>query len=672
MVWGNSLPILLSAGVTGFYALVCLVFGLGVLRKLHAFPTASGSLSAAGYLGTGFAFGQALLGSIWMLLAAASLFSPTMIGMGLVLAVLIGLPAVPWAAPLVVRRSLALVGDTWKLWGIWWGVAALTVVLIATFLPMTWHRPDGDALAYYLAQPKLFAATQSLRLLPSYEMFGVLGLASEMQYAILYALDGEFAAKILVWPTALCSGALLWAIGSEVGLGRRGQWTLLGLLYSSTGFTNVLWDGKTELFPTAWALASVYMLLRFRKEPSWRILAVAGITSGVAVTAKLSFAPVLIPLMAILVIFQTPVAGARPLDAEAPNARGLIVRQFGPWFRTVLIVGIGLGVWGLIGMSPTILKNAYVFAEPLAPLYYFGDAVPFPLSGEWFSEESTRWIVSTYPLALVYGTYWAQHGNLTPLWLAFLPLMLLAPRPWFPPDWFVKTHPLFVLSVGSALAVAIWVALRPSMLAPRYILPVLVTSLPLAAYAVEMIWQRKPLFYLRWIIVLTLLAVLGLAWLRLQPGLERARIYAGVSVTPWGAPMWTVAEITGESQPGSRMLLAMYYRSFFRVDLLQCVLTAEETGKVQAAAKVSAENLWTQLHDLGARFLVIDGVTHSQFFSTMPDVSKAPKWLKVVHTGFEGRNLSLYTLEPLSGAPEPTSSCQSEDGDVWHISDGPS
>lgn len=671
MVWGNSLPILLSAGVTGFYALTCLIFGLGVLRVVRIVPSRSADMSAAGYLGTGFAVGQALLGSVWMLLGAASLFSLTMIGGAMVVALLIGLPAISGAVPFVLRRARALAGDIRKLGWVWWAVVALAVILIASFFPMTWHRPGGDALAFYLAQPKLFAVTQSLRPLPSYETFSLLSVAAEMQFAVLFSLDGELAAKMLVWPTALCSAALLWAIGSEVGLGRRGQWALLALLFSTTGFTLVLWDGKTELFPTAWALAAVFMLLRLGKAPNWQVLGVSGVMAGIAMTAKVSFAPVLVPLMAVLVLFQMSVGGAQAQSTGALNIEGRAGRSFGPWLKAVMIIAVGLGFWGLVGISPMVIKNAYLFAEPLAPFYYFGDTTPFPLDQFWYNEENTRWIVATYPLALVFGTYPMQHGNLTPLWLAFLPLLFLAPRPWFSRGWLARPHPLVALSVGSAVAVVVWVALRPSILAPRYILPVLLTSLPLAAYAIEMIWQRKSMFWLRWGAVLTLLAVVGLALLRLQPGLERARIYAGVSVTPWGDPMWSAADIANNNAPpGTRILLGMYYRSFFRGDLLQCVLSAKETAKVQSAAQIAPEKLWAQLYDLGGRYLVIDGTTHGGLFASPPDVSKTPKWLKVVHTEFKERLLSVYALEPTEGAPEPSVSCESENGDVWQVPDG--
>src|SRR5262249_47769207 len=139
----------------------------------------------------------------------------------------------------------------------------------------------------------------------------------------------------------------------------------------------------------------------------------------------------------------------------------------------------------LAAASPQMLKNAVVFGEPLAPFVSLSG--PNRVTEQnWFGPAATRYIVLTYPFSLVYGKYPMMGGGVSPLVLMFLPLALLLPRP---ASW--SRSRLLQMSLIGLVGVVVWVIVRPSILAPRYIFPpLMLLGLPAVAGVEELC--RRP------------------------------------------------------------------------------------------------------------------------------------------------------------------------------------
>ena len=131
----------------------------------------------------------------------------------------------------------------------------------------------------------------------------------------------------------------------------------------------------------------------------------------------------------------------------------------------------------IIALLPHLIKNGLLFNNPLAP---FGTDLMNLLNQDWFGPATTRRVLLTYPLALTFGDYWGQLGNLSPLILGFLPLAIFLPRPRNP-----VTSPLIVLTLAALVGVLAWITIRPSMLLPRYMLATLLLFVLLPARAAE-------------------------------------------------------------------------------------------------------------------------------------------------------------------------------------------
>lgn len=641
----------------GFYALVCFSFGVSILRLLHLSPLQGMALSGAGYLGGAFFVGQGLFGAIWQTVATFGCFSTRVVLSILVIVLLTGAVYFPPIFRLALNRFYVVVQETKNLGLFWMTVALMLMVLIGIFAYLTLSPPRGDALAYYLAQAKLFAGTGRLYSLPEFEYFSPFGVNAEMHAATLYLLAGdvagEYAAKICTWITALAGSAMLWAISSRVGLGRRGQWMVTLMLYTTTGFTFVIWDGKTDLFGTGLGLAAIYWVLQISKIKDWVALFLSGLMVGFAVNSKFSLLVVMAPMLTVLAFW-----GLWTDTFQDSFQRDVSVRKQ-KWQRLFFGSLIAGGAF-VMAFLPLFFKNGMLFGEPLAVPFsiihseIWQERVSLMLGQVWYSPENTRWIVGTYPFALTFGQYPMQYGNLTPLLLAFLPLFFFLPKNLSP----FRNQSLMALTLSSVVGVVAWVVVCPSVLAPRYILPPLLTLLPLGGYIVERLWKNLEKTFLKLSVIIISFFMVLETIIKLHSFLLPAKAYWKDSARTYQAPIWkTLRLINTKAARGDVVYLAMWYRLYLRLDLLQCLISAPHPNPLLRTQKKKWDaflnkNMWEELYNQGASWLVLDRSTHGKLFKDL-DPNLKPNFLSILSYPIDDRFI-VYQIVPKAGAPKPT------------------
>lgn len=640
-------PLALAA----IYGLSCVATGFAILRILGLKKDRTAAdLSLAEYLGSGLILGQGVLGVVWQTLAVFRVFTPWIVGAVLLFFLIAGAyVARGLARPLLasvrdVGRELRHEPPVWKL------AAGLIATLSVWTMVLTWQPGAGDGLAFYMAQPKLIASTGRFVPVPSYTTFSHIGLGSEMHFAVGYLFEGERTAKTLTWTAFWGIALVLWALAGRFGMGLRGKLTVVGMLLTSTSALNLIGDGKTDLFPAALGVTAA--LWAFRVGTLSPALAVTGLLSGLAMTGKLSYPPVLVPLIA-------GTAGWSVWrSTEALNRRARYLR--------LLSAAAACGGWVIVGVLPLVLKNAVALHEPLAPFVYrdpvWKKAAAALVGQSWFSPWNTAWIVATYPLALVFGDYPMQHGSISSLLLAFSPLALLRKRN----DRLVETpRALMVLTLSAAIAVAIWVILKPAVLAPRYIFPPLLLLFPFAASHAERVSKDVALVLLPKLIPWSLVAGLLMTF-----SLYQRPHWDGIQTSMHPPEAISCYEATGRIvnevlRPGERWALAMFYRSMFRPDLLQCSFGDEE---LPIGRPSSSCELWEELHVRGARALVLDKTTRAPKFTVDP--LQTPRWLTVTEEKVN-EDISVFFLHPRPGAPSPRATCVEESPGLWVRTEAP-
>lgn len=574
-----------------------------------------------------FMLGQGVLGTIWQTLAALGIFGWYSSGPILAACIAVGI-----AKCLAVPRDR----NPPRPFQIDFATAALSALCIGaalTFAPLSVLPPGTDAMAFYMAQPKLIASTHAMTPLPGYVYFANIGLASEMHYAVFFALGGDhigaMAGKFFIWMNGTATLALVWGIAERGKLELLARWTAVAIVLCCSAFTLLLWDGKTDLLPNGLALLAVYWLLKSPLDR--REYALAGLATGLACVSKLSFLPSLGPGIAFLFLRQATSSGL-----ELRRALPLMARS-AAWFSA----------FAVIPFAALAIKNGIVFGEPFSPFFLIGTGKGFPLDQVWFNSENTRWILQTYPFALVLGQYPMQHGNLSVLVLVAAPLALVpAIRK------AVGSHAVWLALAGGAGILA-WAVLRPSVLAPRYILPSLVMIVPLAAGVLSWLWHRD-------------------SWMRalagLLVGLSLAGVLYDVQLTyrdnkgyllslprRYQHPIWQTADAANLStRPDARVLNLMYYSSMYRADLLACMIAPEP--EMLRRMSDTAEHLWLSAYENGVTHISFDRLTHERLLDAGIDPLAAPAWLNIVETKINDR-FSSYEITPKPGAPPRKATC---------------
>ena len=133
-------------------------------------------------------------------------------------------------------------------------------------------------------------------------------------------------------------------------------------------------------------------------------------------------------------------------------------------------------------MVPQAIKNFVFFGEPFAPFLFLESDIGavYRSQGSWHAPKSVWLILMSYPLALAYGDYAFQYGNISGLFIALGPLVLLVPvREWR------QNKNLMSFTFVIIIAVTVSALAQVSYFAPRFLLPALLALIPAIAFASE-------------------------------------------------------------------------------------------------------------------------------------------------------------------------------------------
>ena len=624
--------------VTILYSVVTVFAGLIVLHVLGYGKSESRGEHVWVPVASAFMLGVGVLSSVWILLGLAGWLSPSVVIAILAVFLTAGTP-----------RFLALYSDVLKAlrefrqWFQGLDRAMFTVLLVACALlgllgiGAFIKPPLGDAEAFYMTYPKIMAASQRVAEMPGgYADFSRIGLLGEVHHAALLALGGPSAAKLFVWIVALATIVMFLVVGTYVGLGQIGLCFLFLMLVTSSAFTNHTGDGKVDLFGAAVGVGAVYWALR-SGEPRWGrpALKIAGLLAGFSVVAKLSYFVALLPPLCLIIAWNVWIAST----------------QTGSGVGTRLLASVrpltSFSSWFVLGMAPHMIKNAVLFSAPLAPVVGGGGASW--LNQTWFSGADTAWILLTYPLALVFGRYPMQSGNLSLLFLAFAPLLFLVPALRA-----LMKRPLVQVTSAALIGTGMWMALRPSVIAPRYLLATLFLFAPVVALAAERTYldESRPRIVSVAMILTVLMAIVIVA----SPLTKLPKYFVEVMrgtfpecglASGYCEPL---SKLNDQAAPGARVLFSGYYSYWLRPDLLQCRDNRQDEQSLANAA--TPEDRWATLYGRGFRYLVIDKVTHADKWIAWSPVT-APSWLEVSEVIGTGE-LSILSLSARGeSAPVP-------------------
>ena len=582
-------------------------------------------LSVAIKLALAFAFGHLAFGVLMQLSAAFGSFDKVLIALFLVLPIVVGrrtlLNSLSELLNLVTANvSVSAIDRLWKRDRVYAAfVLAVAACVIGGVLPLfvTFFGPPAvDALAYYMAQGKLIAFTGDYSPVPGYEGFQVLSYAAEMPFAVMYLFGGEtvghFAAKATIVPVVLATLALMWGTASICGLQLLGKWLVCLLPLTSSSYLLVAFDGKSDLVSNLYGVAALIPLLSVSNTNARSGAVLFGAMTGGALIAKFS-------LFAVLPAAFVPV---------------LIWKFRTDWRAAVGYISVGAASLTVVLLGGWMVKNFVLFADPLVPFFRMQASTPeFPTEQMWYADQVTEWIRATYPLALTFGRYSMQYGQISVGWLLLLPCFF-AVRQW-------KDKSSLMLLAGGLLGITAWVYFRPSILAPRYILPAISMAIFAFAYAAETVFndrgRRKIAFLAIGTLCITGLLLAAASTYRIKLAVPYYASY--VSETP-RLPELRLADALKHLPVGEPILFLSYQNEYLRGDLLQNMLPGKAVGALISEKKL----LWSHLDKEKIKYVVVD---KSHALGRIVDMETARAHYDVERHEFGEYRYYLYELKKL-------------------------
>lgn len=598
---------------TIFYVLACLFLGLILLKPFFAQKINQWPVLAQ--LGSGFLLGQGILANTWLLLGLESWFKKPLIWGILILIVIIGIIKLwpyPQTIALELKKFLGSVKRLSLIWKILLSLLTISILLLA--LGSIVNSPAGDAEAFYMVLPKTMAYIGKLQPPANYVSFSQIGLSGEMHFAALMVIAGPIAAKFFVWFTALAAAAMFLLIGRSAGLKAKGQIVALILLFTTTAFTNYITDGKVDVFGAAFGLAAYYWVLQTRKENGWAPLVLTGLFAGFAFIAK--FSNILVILPGILLILTWNIY----LDHSKISNSVKKVILF--WvFSLAILTG-----FILLSIIPHLIKNSILYGEPLAPFFFFSGQGSNWTQQVWYSAQTTKFILLTYPFALTFGQYPMQDGNLSVLIFAFAPLIFLKQN-----NSIIKKQVLAVALIG----LAIWMLLRPSILSPRYILATLLLFGVVVASSFENLLNQPKYYFLKLIgigmILMILLTSIAGRYRVFKPFVRLALGKIDIESLNTGPYYLALDFINKNYSSSDKIFVAGAYRYFLRPE----ILVSLEPPDGQSVT-------WEYLYNKGYNKIVIQKDS-SLFVLKNLEENPPPAWLetKIIYDDFRSTVFSI-------------------------------
>jgi hypothetical protein len=605
-----------------FYLFACLSLGIFILDKFKR-HSSTFQPSELVFISLSFILGAGIISSIWLLLALGGLFRLRFILPILAVCAISGFLCLRQ----VTARTIIQLKNIWTetrtySWA-WQCIAGLGLILLFLGLFSMVHWA-GDAVAFYLAVPKIVANSGRLSLLPAYEDFMSVGLQGEMHAAFFMKTGEPVFFKFFSGISSFATALILIGVSGKAGLKRKGKWLVLAAYVTSSAVFTIIGDGKTDIIAASVGIAAYYLAIT--NGP----VSLIGVLCGLAGTMKLSYIVTIFPGIAFLEIWHQ-IKNKGQIKKPKNNGQGL---------KNILIKGIQIGGWCLLAALPHFIKNGLLLNAPFAPIT--GNGIGW-MNQDFFGPETTKRLLVLYPLALSWGKFWGQGGNLSPLLLAFSPLALFVPKP---RKWL--SHSLIAIIIAGLIGMGCWILRFASVLAIRYYFPTLLLFFPACMRCAEYVLTQdtKPKFlkFSSMSCVITILISTGLFSFRnyYNPSRITDLFTGSVTTCDWDwmpGNGYCIAhnEINQIARPGARVYLATWYRYWLNPDLIQCTNGISDIY----LGNLNSESLWENIYERGFEYLITDG-SRPQLD---PEKQTLPKWISAERLNPIDQSIGVYKLE---------------------------
>lgn len=607
-----------------------------------------------GLIGTAFLAGQALFSVVFLTLAIARQLAPVHVVLVIVMALLVGgRPCSQLLGPLLRRGRSPKLADLGSAGSM--AVALLSVAVISLSLLYTTARLSYDSVALYFSDAKITALTHGIQFFLG-DSFIVSSLQTGIHFSALIQVFGDQAARMYSWINGLVIIVFALALGQEIGLSRRARLMLIVLIVTSTAFLDLMGDGKVDLASTAPALGAVYWMVANKREASALRSMLMGSFAGLAMIAR-PFNILLLPIFMAVFYARAGISRKNSHEDRLPVG-GL---------HSILLAGMCV----LIVLGYHLIDNWAILGHPMAPV----------LDYQKLSSARWQWALDPrqlniarllYPLAVTYINSPQSLGNVSPLAVAFLPVLLLREiRHKFSPS-----EELKFLFFAAAASLAAWLILYFTVVEIRYVLFLwIVLFLPVSVLLDNAAGALEALLRYTTVAVIVVL----LTFIAARAVYVSVDTYAPID-SRGNAHCYDIAmcafldPLNAAASPGERVLTLNAYRYYLRNDLFACSTTHNEYARLQVFAAESSDAFWQEVYREGYAYLTYErnySVRHL-YMTMVPSPSNAPSWLQLLPiSGAPGDAEVAYKIQVINPPPGPRAACKLDTQGIWQVAIAP-
>ena len=237
---------------------------------------------------------------------------------------------------------------------------------------------------------------------------------------------------------------------------------------------------------------------------------------------------------------------------------------------------------------------------------------------------------------LVFGRYPMQGGGLSFLFLAFLPFLIWLSRPL---SW--RDSRVTALSIAALSGIIAWMVLRPSVIAPRYILVPLLLLTPILTIAVERVLTKNNLNQVLRIGTTTtvFLAITASFWhlLPIPGAIFSDRNLQQNTCLLASSECNSFYKLSKIAQPGDRIFVGSHYPYWLTPSQLQCRNTLDEFREANKHPK-----LLSWLKSRGFSYAIVDPSLTKKIASDLNLLSTSDtREVKEIQKGFSLKSYQI-------------------------------
>lgn len=635
------------------FSAACTSLGSFIVSRtnLEGGATHPSNLSKIAIIATEFLIGHGIYSTIFIVLGIAHQITPVNVAILLAAGLLTGFAQLKKSLPKVITESWAGLRNAAAKREDRLILVLLGCALFASLLNSS-ARISYDSTSIYFSNAKLTALTHHIDFFLN-DTFIVSAFQSSIQFTALMQIFGDQSARLFSWVCGLIILIFSLALGERAGLSRRAIYILFAMLMTTTAFTDLMGDGKVDLISSAPAIAAIYWLvISSEDKPRPRsLLLLIGFLAGLAVVAR-PFNGFLLGVLIFLFLAQ------KEYFREGIGFAGIKTI-----FMSLTWVALGSLGWGVFHL----IENWLILGHPFAFLSSVSSINV--ASGPWgYDPDQIMIIRLLYPFAASFYNTPQTLGNVSPLFIAFLPVVIVSGI-----QRKIKVIGLdWILFVISLIALLLWIFLFFTVLEIRYVLFLwIILYLPIAKTIAAM-WEHEEYLMPK----LTTALLIGLLIFIVTRTLFIAvDTYSPVDAnnnpqcydSPFCEYLRPINEIAPE---GARVLTLGSFRYYLRSDLFACSTSHEEYSILQKLSREDPEAFWVEVYRQGYQFIAYenDYTTRHLQFGMIPSPENTPDWLTIEPIYGEPSGLEIaYRIHVTKPPVNAEFICKKNDLQIWEV-----